>query len=102
MRTFAVLATILAAGSAVFAAPATPAEKRENNSGGFPGGASGQNLAAAVFKAGDEFLNIPGDFFRKIFEGNAAGAGAGLVQNIGKAGSDLPKDAMGVIAPPTN
>ncbi|OAA75884.1 hypothetical protein LEL_05568 [Akanthomyces lecanii RCEF 1005] len=116
MRTFAIFATVLAAGSAVFAAPAAPAEKRENNFGGVAGplggllggspaaglGGSGQNAVADLFKVGDEILNIPGDAIRKILEGNPIGAGTGLLQDIVKAGSDIPKDAMGLVTPLTN
>ncbi|ATY67155.1 hypothetical protein A9K55_000437 [Cordyceps militaris] len=115
MRTSAIITTILAAGSAVFAAPAAPADKREMNFGGVAGplgtllggsaaapvGASGQNALAALFKAGDEILNIPGDTIRKAIEGNPAGAATGLLQALIKAASDLPKDAMGLVTPIT-
>ncbi|TQV91537.1 hypothetical protein V2A60_008481 [Cordyceps javanica] len=115
MKSFAVVATALAAGSAVFAAPV--ADKREMNFGGIAGplgsllggngvsapvGGSVQNGVADLFKLGDEILNIPGDTIRKLIEGNPAGAATGLLQDLLKAGTDIPKDAMGLVTPITS
>ncbi|KAM3507885.1 hypothetical protein MY11210_006947 [Beauveria gryllotalpidicola] len=112
MKVFAIAASVLAAGSAVSAAPT----KRETNFGGVAGplggllggsmaapvGGSAQNGVADLFKLGDEILNIPGDVIRKVLEGNPVGAGTGLLQNIVKAGTDVPTDAMGLVTPVTN
>ncbi|KAM3517614.1 hypothetical protein NHJ13051_008831 [Beauveria bassiana] len=109
---FAIVASILAAGSAVSAAPT----KRETNFGGVAGplggllggsmaapvGGAAQNGVANLFKLGDEILNIPGDVIRKILQGNPIGAGTGLLQNLVKAGTDLPKDALSMVTPVTD
>lgn len=111
MRSFAIIATALAAGSAVFAAPAAPADKRELNLGGLPFGGliggtplagvagSGQNAVAEFFKLADAVLNIPTDSVRKLLEGNPVGAGTGLLQDILKTAGSLPKDAAGLVTP---
>ncbi|KAM3497027.1 hypothetical protein MY10362_009604 [Beauveria mimosiformis] len=109
---FAIVASVLAAGSAVSAAPT----KRETNLGGLAGplggllggspvagvGGSAQNGVANLFKLGDEVLNIPGDVIRNLLQGNPIGAATGLAQNVVKAGTDLPKDAMSMVTPVTN
>lgn len=99
----------LAAGSAVTAIPT----KRETNFGGASGplggllgggpasglGDSAQAAIAEVFKAVDAVLNIPGDAAGKLLEGDPVGAGTQLVSDVAKLGTDLPKDAMGIISP---
>ncbi|OAA36199.1 hypothetical protein BBO_08371 [Beauveria brongniartii RCEF 3172] len=109
---FAIVASVLAAGSAVSAAPT----KRETNFGGIAGplggllggsmaapvGGSVQNGVADIFKLADTILNIPSDAIRKMLQGNFGGAATGLVQSVVKAGTDVPKDAMGLVTPVTN
>ncbi|OAA48807.1 hypothetical protein ISF_09473 [Cordyceps fumosorosea ARSEF 2679] len=115
MRFTAIVASLLAAGSAVSAAPVEN-DKREMNFGGITGplggllgggAASGvtgsaQNGVADLFKLADTILNIPIDTIRKAVEGDPAGAATGLLQAIMKAASDVPKDAMGLVTPITN
>ncbi|KAJ6783020.1 hypothetical protein PWT90_01842 [Aphanocladium album] len=109
MKTATFVTAVLSAVCAVSASPV----KRETNFGGIAGplgsllgnspagglGDSAQAAVAELFKAGDTILNIPGDAARKMLEGDVVGAGAGVVQDVVKVGSDIPKDAMGILGP---
>ncbi|KAH8175142.1 f-box-like domain-containing protein [Sarocladium implicatum] len=60
---------------------------------------AGQNAVTEFFKLGDAVLNLPGDAVGKAMEGDPAGAMTGLVDSVAKSASDIPGDAMGIVAP---
>lgn len=113
MKTSTFVAAALTAASAV---SAVPVKRADTNFGGIAGplggllgngaaaplGDSAQSAVAGLFKVGDEILNIPGDAVRKLLSGDVVGAGTGLVQDVMKAGTDIPKDAMGIVSPVGN
>lgn len=102
MKTSTFIAFITTA-SAVLAAPVASTDKRQTNAGAADplGGVAdaGQNAVTEFFKLGDAVLNLPGDAMGKAIEGDPAGAVTGLVDSVAKSASDIPGDAMGIVAP---